>query len=652
MRVVLDFETRGDIDLRKCGAHKYAETARILCAAYKVGDAPAKIWVSGILPAPPDLPTVSQTEFQADLYAATTVVAHNAQFERVLWQNDLVARRGFAPIPLERWRCTAAKAAVMSLPRGLEDAAKVLELPQQKDIDGRRVMLKMSKPRKPTKSNPAKWHENPADFYTLCRYCIQDVETEYALDNALPELSPEELEIWRIDQKINDRGVYVDLQAIQRLIYKVKIKERRLLDRFQALTGIGSPRQVAKFVDWLNARGVMVADLRKATVDDWLANPLSPVVREALEIRRSLSKSSVSKLDAMQRRANVDGRIRGSMLYHGADTGRWAGRGIQPQNYPRDAFDEDEIAELLKTGVDAADATHGCVIQAASRALRGMITAAPGYTLVCADYASIEARVLAWLAGEDWKLDAFRAYDAGAGPDMYIVSFAKGFGIPQEQVTKDQRQIGKVMELALGYQGWIGAWEEMSKSYGVRLDKEKAIEVIKAWRNSNPRIVAFWGLLDDMIIKVVSTGKGYALRGIKMEMDGEFLRLTLPSGRKLAYHKPRVAEIVTPYGRKRKVVQYWETDAITRKWALNGTYGGKLAENITQATSRDLLTFGLLQVEKHPAYRTVLHVHDEILAESKGDDFQTLEKLLSRLPAWASGLPMGASGWAGHRYRK
>jgi len=272
--------------------------------------------------------------------------------------------------------------------------------------------------------------------------------------------------------------------------------------------------------------------------------------------------------------------------------------------------------------------------------------------LVCADYASIEARVLAWLAGEDWKLDAFRAYDAGAGPDMYIVSFAKGFGIPQEQVTKDQRQIGKVMELALGYQGWIGAWEEMSKSYGVRLDKEKAIEVIKAWRNSNPRIVAFWGLLDDMIIKVVSTGKGYALRGIKMEMDGEFLRLTLPSGRKLAYHKPRVAEIVTPYGRKRKVVQYWETDAITRKWALNGTYGGKLAENITQATSRDLLTFGLLQVEKHPAYRTVLHVHDEILAESKGDDFQTLEKLLSRLPAWASGLPMGASGWAGHRYRK
>lgn len=683
MKLRIDFETRSRCNLKDHGLYVYAEdpTTDVFCCAVKCDGENRGIWIGPKFKHWLDkidhgLTLISDTEFHMALNMADEIHAFNAQFERVIHREVLQKRGDFSPIPLEKWRCTAAKAAYYALPRSLKNACAALDLQQQKDTEGGKIMMKMTNPNKRT----GKWYEDKHDFLKLLRYCIQDVEAEYDLDQALPaDLPPDELKMYQLDQVINDRGVYADLEAIQNLIWKVGLKEQQLLLQVQSYTSgrITSPRQVEATKNWLIEQGVDLDNLQKETVKNALKSPDMPFAAEqVLSARQSLAKSSVAKLATMTRWACKDARIRGSLQYYGANTGRWAGRGIQPQNYPRDSFKEDDILKVLSLGVKEVDEMYECTMLAASKSLRGMLGAAPGKRLLCSDFASIEARVLAWLAGEHKKVDAFKK-----GQDVYVLNAANIYRIPPEQITKDQRLIGKVCELALGYQGWLGAFQAMAQVYGVRINidreleyekkkrqidtippdleqsirEEKESEIIKAWRNSNNMIVQFWAGVQEAAIQAVKTGKQYEYGQIKFGMRGRFLHCRLPSGRLLAYCDPGTAVVKTKYNVEKEVVCFMGWDSFTNRWCRQYTYGGKLTENIVQATARDLLRDALFRLESF-GFNTVLHVHDEILAEENPlASTKTLERfvrIMADVPTWAEGCPIDAEGWEGTRYKK
>ena len=681
MKLMIDFETRSRVPLKEHGLYVYAQdpSTEVFCCSVKVDDQAPSIWIGpqfrkwlkGI---DHGLPEMDDQTFKTLILTAKEIHAFNAQFERVIYHEVLEKRGGFPPLPFEIWRCTAAKAAYFALPRSLGDACFALQLPINKDKDGGKVMLKMTNPNKKN----GRFHEDPQDFIALLRYCIQDVEAEYGLDQALYDLPPDELKMYHLDQRINDRGIYVDKEAIENLIWKVEEKQRRLLLKVQELTGgrINSTRQIEATKTWLSEQGVNLDNLQKETVKQALKEKIPYAVEEMLNTRQALAKASVSKLDAMSRWACQDSRVRGSLQYYGANTGRWAGRGIQPQNLQRDSFKEAEIEDILQLGIFEVDEKYGCVMQAASKCMRGMLGAAPGKKLLCADFASIEARVLAWLAGEEKKVKAF-----AEGKDIYILNAADIYRIPALQITKDQRLIGKVCELALGYQGWLGAFESMAQIYGVRINIEREIaheekkkaraltdkekheileqkeaEIIQAWRASNSKIVAFWKGVEAAALATVKTGKQHEYGSIKFGIRGRFLHIRLPSGRLLSYCDPATETVKVKYKNgdsvNKEVVTFMGWDAMTNRWCKQYTYGGKITENIVQATARDLLRDALFRLDAENFF-IVMHIHDEILSEENQKvDLKTFVEIMAQVPAWAAGCPINAEGWQGKRYKK
>lgn len=676
MKLRIDFETRSRVNLKDHGLYVYAEnpSTDVFCCAVKVNDERPMIWIGpsfrrilkGI---DHGLPEIDDRSFKTLITTAHDIRAFNAQFERVIYREVLNKRFGFPELPYEIWRCTAAKAAYFSLPPSLAGVCDALGLQQNKDHTGSKIMLKMTNPDK-----TGKFQESPQDFIALLKYCMQDVEAECGIDEALYDLPEDEVRMYHLDQKINDRGVYVDTEAIENLIWKVEEKQRRLLLKVQELTSgqIKSTRQLEATKKWLAAQGVNLENLKKETVKAALKNDLPFAVTELLNTRQALAKSSVAKLDAMKRWACKDSRVRGSLQYYGANTGRWAGRGIQPQNLQRDSFDEEAIAEILKLGVFEVDEKHGCVMQAVSKCMRGMLGAAPGKKILCADFASIEARVLAWLAGETKKVAAF-----AAGKDIYVLNAVDIYRIPAEKITKDQRLIGKVCELALGYQGWLGAFQSMAQVYGakINIDKELAHEkfkkgrditaeeekeireqkegqIIQAWRASNSKIVEFWAGVQAAAIAAVKTGQQHEYGRIKFGIRGRFLHCRLPSGRLLSYCDPATEMTKTKYGVEKEVVTFVGWDAEINKWCKQYTYGGKITENIVQAIARDLLRDALFRLEDRK-FNTVLHVHDEIISEEDlKADLEFFIKTMAEVPEWATGCPIAAEGWEGKRYKK
>ena len=672
-------ETRSRVDLRACGVYVYAEdpSTEIFCIAFKLGDGETKLFIphpardiihKGNFYRWPE--SVPSDDLKNAIEQATTIEAHNMQFEATLWHHVMHKRYGFLDLPKEKLRCSAAKASTFALPRDLKRACLSLGVPQQKDQTGYRIMMKMCKPRKPTKNNPAEWHEDPAEFKILCEYCIQDVEAEHALSNALYDLSDKELEVFQLDMKINDRGVKVDIPSIDNLIEKVKIKENSLLLEVQSLTrgALRSVRQVTQTILWLRTKGVTTLDLKKDTVQKLLKqSDMDPKARRMLEIRQSLSKSSVSKLTAMKKRASKGDRVRGTLMYHGANTGRWAGKGIQPQNLPRDSFDEKHINNVLDSDTDLIDMLYDCTLVAASKSIRGMITCDEGNELLCADFSAIEARVLAWLAGEKSVLKAFEN-----GLDLYKVAATDIYHVGYDAVTKEQRAVGKVCILALGYQGWLGAFQAMAEGYGVEVPEDDAKEIIMNWRQANGNIVKMWAGLYDTAKKAILTGEPHSYGNIKYGMRNNFLHCRLPSGRLLAYYKPRITTAKVTYYEmvttviagvehkkkvsrtvEKEVIAYMGIDSLTNKWMELNTYGGKLAENVTQAVARDILSEALLRLDD-VGFNIVLHVHDEIIAEEKISEVSLgeFELIMAETPEWLKGCPMEVEGWKGKRYRK
>lgn len=712
-----DFETRSDVDLKTCGAYPYFESPhfRPLILAYDLG-AGIKVWTWG-QPCPDDL--------REHIEAGGIIRAWNASFERgcFTW---LAANCGW-PLPqLEQYRCTAAAAAAMGLPRSLGAASEALGLPVKKDTKGYSLIRKFSIPRKPKAGEAGIIWNEPEDhldlFQQFVDYCVRDVETEAAAAARIVPLSDDEEAIWRLDQTINDRGIRVDLVSAKAAIRLAEKAKRELDRRMLALTAgqVTACSQVARLTQWVTDQGVTMDSAAKAEIESLLAaDDLPDRVREAISIRQEYAKSSVGKLEAMVERASRDGRVRGGYIYHGAGTGRWSHTGVQTGNMPRgrkifgDAVEagrlsEQELYAAIRVGEpawlqDLFGDELGRPLFLLSDALRGFLVADKGRDLVVADYAAIEGRIAAWCAGETWKLDAYVANDEGRGAGLYEIAAAGIYNVPVEAVSKAQRQVGKVAELALQYQGGVGALASMAGAYGMKLadaydpvwesaseqrrddavsrfedcikrndtmpeqlgaEGWLAAELIKAgWRATNPAIKASWKLLEDAIKNAVNApGTMHQALNVFYTVKLGFLWCRLPSGRCLAYGAPRFSEVEAPWADKTAKPEQREThtivtalgvNSVTKKWQRFGLYGGLAFENIVQAIARDCLAAGMLRAEA-AGYAVIGHVHDEIITEVPAGfgDVQAFEREICKLPSWAAGLPLTASGFRSKRYRK
>lgn len=709
--VCIDFETRSIVDLNRAGAYVYFEheTTDVWCAAYAFGEDEPKLWWPGE-PCPADL--------ARHIKQGGVLTAWNANFERLACRHVLTPRYGWPEVKPEQWRCSMAEAHAMALPGKLDDAAAALNLNIRKDEHGYRLMLQMCRPRRMEGDTPV-WWDGEERIRRLGDYCKQDVRTERAIKKLTLRLRPSEREMYLLDQEINDLGVAVDVDFCEKAAAVVEMALAKADKEMRYVTGGAVIRcsNVKQLTEWLRDYGLPVDSVDKEAIEDLLAleDALAPECREALLLRQQAAKTSTAKLKAVRARTNRDGRMRGNLQYHGAGTGRWAARGAQLQNLPRPLLlkAEDEEGALQQRraieaigwsadhdDIEAIEDLYGSPLNLVSDTLRGTVCAGKGRTLRVVDFSNIEGRGIAWLAGEFSKLAAFRAFDAGTGADLYLVSAAGTFGCTIEE-AKPYRQIGKVSELSLGYQGGPVAFAKMAKNYKFRVAdaydtvwnaaqaerREAALsgwqkrgkgtgmterawltaEVIKlGWRESHPRIVEYWYALQRAAIDAMRQPGTTQVVGptgacVQYRRSGSFLFCRLPSGRAICYPFARLEKV------KRKITRddgsvierdeerliYKAKGKLNGKWGDKAFYGGLAAENNTQAVARDIMAEAMLRVRK-AGYPIVLTVHDEIVSERPIGEgsFEEFKSLMTVVPSWAKGFPIAAAGWEGDRYRK
>jgi DNA polymerase bacteriophage-type len=657
----IDFESRSRVDLRKTGVYPYAAdpSTDLWCMAFAFDDEDVELWVPRSAPAPPRIVD--------HVVAGGELRAWNAQFERVVWNRLLAPRYGF-PVPaLEQWHDTAAEAAAMALPRGLEDAANALGLPVQKDAIGRRLMLQMAKPRKPTKSDPREWWDDSDKLSRLYTYCMQDVRVERAVAKKLRRLSKFERAVYLLDQRINDRGVGLDTELIDAAQKLVLTAAKRADEEIRELTGgeVLSVRKVADLTSWLQARGVELDDVRKNTLRDLLArDDVADIEREVITLRAEGAKSSTAKLTAMQKAADTDGRARGLLLYHGAATGRWAGKLIQPQNFPRPMVKRVEqfIPDVLAGDFDYISMQHP-VLGVLSSMLRSMLVATPGHRYVAADFSQIEARVVAWIAGQDDLVELF-----ASGGKIYETMAAYIYGMTVDEVGKDsvERQIGKNTVLGCGFgMGWKTFKAQVQLQTGIELSDKDAQRAVKTYRRMYSLIRRFWYDIEAAAMtavhgpgRLVTCGRNDSIQYLS---SGDALWCILPSKRTLCYMRPQISTRTFEYEDEDGVAQKITKDslsfkgvnAVTRRWERQWSFGGHLTENVVQAMARDIMATAMLRVEQ-AGYPVVLTVHDEVVTDTPvgHGSLDEFVQLVQTLPRWADGLPVAAEGWEGERYRK
>ena len=649
-----DYETRGVLPLGKVGVHRYAADPRteVLCCAFAVDDQPVKLWTPG------DAIPVEFREAAAN--PNWIVVAHNASFEIAIEELLLAPRYGWPMIPVERQRCTLAMAAASALPGRLETLADVLELSRRKDVGGHRLMLAMSKPRKAHKDedpNQVYWFNDPERLQRLYAYCTNDIETERELYQHLQPLSPTEQAIWSLDVRINSRGFYLD-QALALAAQKLAAAAAPEIDAELAeITGgvVTGVNQIARLQAWLREKGCAVESLDRKSVAALLKTELPPPVQRVLELRQDGGQAAVKKVAALLDRVGSDGRVRGSFIYHKASTGRWAGTGPQPQNLKRPEIDDVDAAI---TAVATGDYYHVRSLYPRVLSLlgdlgRSLICAAPGHVLIGADFGAIESRVLAWVAGEEWKLEAYRRYDATRNPrdEPYCVLAARMLHLPEGTTTPSTREraFGKTGDLACGYQGGEKAIEKFAPSLFNLAERE---QIKTEWRAAHPAVCKFWYAVDHAAWTAVQQ-RGRVMRcgPVAFKCYGNFLFLKLPSGRKLSYPFSRPKLLDPQHG---AVVFADSSDGQFRECRNgDGAYAGLWTENVVSGIARDLLAEAMLRLEA-AGYPIVLHVHDEIVCEVP-DGFGSTEEftqLMIRKPAWALDLPIAAKAWTGKRYCK
>lgn len=652
MGLSIDFETRSTTDLKRAGVYKYAENRQtdIICLAWAIDGKPVEIWLPGD-PAPQEL--------WDHVVAGKPIHAWNAQFERVIWRAILSPRYGF-PLPATaQFYCTAAEGAAAGLPRSLDEAAKFLGLPVEKDMDGHRLMLRMSKPRSGPADDPV-WWEDAGRMERLIAYCKQDVEVERAVRAKILPLTASERIIYLADQMINDRGVLLDGDLIQSSARLVRDAVAEADREIYKMTGgvVDRVSNAGAIARWLESRTGEAWDVRKATVRDALSreDELPEDVVQVLKIRERAGKSSVAKLYRMIEAANKDWRARGLLLYHGASTGRWTGKSIQPQNFPRGEVKDPEqyIPHIMSGDPNRLVSKGPGVLQTVSSLLRPMIISGNGKTLMAADYSQIEARVLAWLAGQKDLVDVFRSN----GP-VYELMASKIYGLPVSEITSGsrERQIGKMAVLGCGYgMGWRTFQKQAADQAGIEISDQEAQSAIEAYRSQNRKIKRLWWSVEEAAVAALNAPGVSMPCGLvvwRATADRSYLTCELPSGRTINYPAPALMPTRTPWGEIKEAVTYMGTNAYTRKWERQNAYGGLFVENIVQAIARDLLADAMLRLEAH-GFRVVLTVHDEVVCEVD-EGTKSLDEFLAIMrsaPDWAEGLPIAAEGWAGRRYRK
>lgn len=685
----IDWESRSAADLKLVGLHCYAvhPSTDIQCLGWAFDNDEPRIWKPKKEFLPP--------EVKRHIELGGKVQAFNAAFEVQIAKHVAHHRYGFPIISNEQIECTMVRAYAAGLPGSLEKCAAALGVKERKDQAGGRLTLQLAKPKSiDPVTNNVTWWEDEERMERLYAYCLQDVRVEREVANRIPHLSPYERKVWLLDQKINDTGIMVDIPAVKRAIQVVESETIRLNNEMQAISNgqISTCTAVRQIKDYLEFYGVSGETIDKAAVKEHLEYPgLHPTARKILELRAEAGKSSTAKFEAMVNRASQDARLRGCYQYSGANTRRWAGRGVQLQNLPRSKLKfevvEQIIADLKKgaTG-EELDLYYGSPLSILGDCVRSFLVAAPKHELLVADFSAIEARVLAWLAGEQNVLRVFMD-----GGDIYRVAAAQVFGRRPEDVTDSERQIGKVIVLSLGYGGGVSAFQTMAKGYGVKMapafehlyasadsrQKEMAeknwnqngskYEISREefiasdltkmfWRANNLNIVRFWYDLENTAITAVNTpGITFRtnLRNVKFSKQGSFLWCQLISGGVICYPYPEIRKTLTPWGEEKFALSYMSEDGTSRKWQRFTTYGGSLAENITQAVSRDLLADAMLRLDEK-GFKINLHSHDEVVAEMP-IGVAALENVISIMtenPPWAKGLPLSATGFVSKRYRK
>lgn len=647
--ITIDFETRSRYSI-KGGASRYSLEADVLCLAYQIDDAPVKLWTPDD-PDPQDLLDAIAT--------GAPIWAFNVSFEMAIWQNVMVAKHGWPPIPVEQWRCTLAESMAVGLPGSLENVGKALGIESEslKDKDGHRVMLKLSKPRKPTKHNKAEWHSKPEDFQKLYDYCKQDVVAEVAIHHRVPRLNARELSVFHYDKRVNARGVKIDRVLAECVEYLRAEHANRIEPELAKLTEgrVKKSSEVAKIIEELRTYGIDTDTLDQDAVADLLKSTTDPVAKRILEIRQELALSSLDKYTAMLLSAEDDDRMRGTTQYHGAQTGRWAGRIIQPQNMPRGFFTEydyeyeviDHLISIIKKRnyqlfMEAISLFGWSFAKTMSSLVRSAIIAEEGKKFIIVDFASVEARGVAWSANEKWLLTALSKQECSykhMAADIYSVKY--------DNVTKAQRFTGKQAILGCGYGLGAKKFQTMCAKYNVELELEFCQSVINAYRGKNHCTKKFWYELETAAVNTVATGKAHSAGPYTYWIDGKWLKCRLPAGRDIAYYRP----VLVP-GKYGKQIEYLGTD-ISGKPVKTTTWGGKLLENAVQGICRDLLADAMSRLEKR-GYTVVLHVHDEIICEvDEGfGSVEEMEAIMCEVPSWADGFPISAEGFESKRYRK
>ena len=659
----IDLETYSSVNLKKAGAQAYIRSPdfEILLFAYSLDGSPVQV-----------IDMAQGEAIPTDILAALTAPeylkhAYNAAFE---W--GCLSRYMGQELPPSQWRDTMLHGLYCGYTAGLEATGRALGIPEdkQKLNTGKALIRYFCVPCKPTKANGGRTrnypHHDPDKWRLFKEYNAQDVEAEMEIARFLSTFPvPAEVQKqWETDLIINARGVAVDMDFVHGALEMGDMVRTELTDEAVKISGLYNPNSVRQLSQWLSDEtGEDVSNLRKETVAEMLGrDDNSAEVNRMLEIRQELGKTSTKKYDAIEEAVCADGRVRGLLQFYGANrTGRWAGRLVQVQNLPRTYTEPLELARELVKGrkLDALRVIYGSPNDTLSQLIRTAFVAAPGNVLIDADFSAIEARVISWLAGEEWRLEVFRTHGK-----IYEASASQMFGVPLERIKKGNpeyalRQRGKVAELALGYQGGVGAMRNMDVGNLLAdLSDDEVQEIVNRWRSTNPKIRNMWYDFDSAAAEVIVNGGSVRVRSCTLAREYVCLRgttcmtITLPSGRKLYYIDPAVGE--NRWGGSS--LSYMGMDQTTKKWKRIETYGGKLVENCVQAIARDCLAQAIEHLEA-AGLPVVFHVHDEVVIDVApfGTDAEMLDKvvgIMTRPIPWAQGLPLGADGWVGQFFKK
>jgi len=643
----IDIETYSEVDLPKCGVYAYTDhpSFEILLFAYAFDDEETQIVDLKCGELLPDRVLRALTD------PKVTKTAFNAAFERTC-----ISRYLNTALNAAQWQCTAVQAAMLALPLSLDGVGEVLNITLKKLKEGSDLVRYFSLPCKPTRVNGGRTRNLPGDapekWERFRAYCIRDVDAEREIREKLRNypIPASEQELYMLDQEINDRGIMVDPVLVEHAIECDLLYKDYTTQRAYELTGLANPNSPTQLKDWLSEQGIETESMDKKAVKSLiqdLNDDINDDILEVLKLRLLMAKTSVKKYEAIQRSICTDGRVHGLLQFYGANrTGRWAGRLCQIQNLPQNHIPDLELARnLVKTGrYDDLETLYESTPNVLSELIRTAFVPRPGTRFIVADFSAIEARVIAWLSGEQWRLDVFEK-----GGDIYCASASQMFGVPVEKHGQNAhlRQKGKIAELALGYGGSVGALIAMG-ALDMGLEESELPELVDQWRSANPHITRLWWDMDAAALKAFKEKTTTRVGPISFQYQSGMLFMTLPSGRRLSYVKPRLE--TNRFGRKELT---YEGVGESKRWTRISTYGPKLTENAVQATARDILALSMLRL-RNAGFEIVMHIHDEAVLEVPVGKSSVEEvcALMGIAPAWAAGLPLRADGYECSFYQK